>query len=77
MYVILSFCLLLGQTTYPAYLLLGLHVVHSLIFDNPATTITQGAYESKFRACLFDMVIAAALIMIAGIRQEVLDDDQK
>ena len=68
LYAILSFCLLLGQIKYTSYVLLFLHLLHSLIFDNPATTITQGAYEGKLRACLFDLVIAAVILMISGVR---------
>ena len=74
LYVILSLSVLAGLTKGPLYVLLALHVVQSLIFDNPATTITQGAYEGKVRAALFDVVIAAGLIMVSGIRGEAPEE---
>ena len=65
LWIVLSLSTLLGfrQGT---YLLLVMHALYTLIYDNPALTHTINSYESKLRACFFDAMIAATLIMIAG-----------
>ena len=64
LWIVLSLSTLLGfrQGT---YLLLVMHALYTLIYDNPALTHTINSYESKLRACFFDAMIAATLIMIA------------
>ena len=65
LWIVLSLSTLLGfrQGT---YLLLVMHALYTLIYDNPALTHTINSYEGKLRACFFDAMIAATLIMIAG-----------
>ena len=65
-YAILSLCVLAGIRQGPAYALLILHLIYTVLYDNPALTHTVGTYETKVRSCLFDAVIAGALIMIAS-----------
>ena len=65
LWIVLSLSTLLGfkQGT---YLLLVMHGLYTLIYDNPALTHTINSYERQLRACFFDAMIAATLIMIAG-----------
>ena len=65
LWIVLSLSTLLGfkQGT---YILLVMHALYTLIYDNPALTHTINSYENKLRACFFDAMIAATLIMIAG-----------
>ena len=65
LWIVLSLSTLLGfkQGT---YLLLVMHGLYMLIYDNPALTHTINSYERQLRACFFDAMIAATLIMIAG-----------
>ena len=69
LWIVLSLSTLLGfkQGT---YILLVMHALYTLIYDNPALTHTINSYENKLRACFFDAMIAATLIMIAGWSHE-------
>ena len=76
LYLLLSFSLLLGFTRLPSYLLLLLHTLHSITFDNPYLTHTQGAFDTKLRACLFDLCLFAALLMLSSFEQKGVDGEK-
>ena len=50
--------------------LLIVHVLQSLLFDNPWVTSTQNEYETKLRALIFDVCILAGVLMIMGVSRE-------
>jgi hypothetical protein len=65
LWIVLTLGTLLGVRQ-ASYLLLLLHVLYTVIYDNPALTHTTGTYENKVRACLFDGIIACTLLMIGS-----------
>ena len=59
-----------------AFVLLALHIVHSVLFDNPRITVTKNAADEKLRAIIFDLIIMSALIMAAGIRLKKNENEE-
>ena len=76
LWIVLTLGTLLGVRQ-GTYLLLLLHVLYTVIYDNPALTHTTGTYENKIRACLFDSIIACTLLMIASWDDSVKVEEEK
>ena len=67
LYFIASVGLLCGVRGF-TYILILVHIVQSVLMDNPQVTTTQNDYDIKMRALMFDACLLAVLIMINGIR---------
>ena len=65
LYIISSFGVLLGVKELSVILLI-LHMIQSVLFDNPYLAIKQSEFDNKLRALLFDFAIIAALFMVLG-----------
>ena len=49
-----------------SYPLIIVHIMCSLLIDNPENTITQSEREAKLRCLMFDTCISAALVLVSG-----------
>jgi hypothetical protein len=49
-------------------MLIFIHLIQSILFDNPFVADNQNLYDTKLRALVFDLAMVGALIMVSGIK---------
>lgn len=70
LYFVSSIGVLCGVRSF-TYILMVIHIILSVLFDNPQVTTNQNDYDTKMRALMFDACLLATLIMINGLRVKV------
>ena len=54
--------------------MLIVHLMQSVLFDNPYITKTQSEFEAKVGAVIFDICLFAAVLIAMGISQKEAEE---